>query len=258
MIPSALAPFMPQIIASAQPVAELSFTAGDDLLPWQSKLGGTPYLPLSMPYPHHPHGRPLALFIQINFAEMPPLPGYPQSGILQVYADSQDDSGYGLLEEEGHRIIYHAEVSHDRDLLHRAFPPISFAEYFAVQASHAIHYHPALHYINRCDYHFADICDANGRPLAEEDALMDAYREFLGPDRSIGGHIGGYPVFNQYDPRGEVDVPGERFRDYVLLLQLFGRDPALGGHYVSCNFFIHPEDLRNRDFSKVYSNMDAD
>ena len=61
---------------------------------YQSKIGGTPYLPKNAEYPYHAEKKhPLTLVAQINFSEVPPLPGFPERGILQVFVDGLD---YGL------------------------------------------------------------------------------------------------------------------------------------------------------------------
>ena len=55
---------------------------------YQSKIGGTPYLPKNAEYPYHAEKKhPLTLVAQINFSEVPPLPGFPERGILQVFVD---------------------------------------------------------------------------------------------------------------------------------------------------------------------------
>ena len=50
------------------------FTLGETAAttPYQSKIGGTPYLPKNAGYPHHTEKKhPLTLAAQINFAEVP-------------------------------------------------------------------------------------------------------------------------------------------------------------------------------------------
>ena len=49
------------------------------------------------------------------------------------------------------------------------------------------------------------------------------------------------------------------YRDYVLLLQL-DSDEANGmmwGDLGVCHFYIHPDDLRRRDFSRVLYNWEC-
>ena len=77
---------------------------------YQSKIGGTPYLPKNAEYPYHAEKKhPLTLVAQINFAEVPPLPSFPERGILQVFVDGLDYGlGYDfedLSEQAGWRIM---------------------------------------------------------------------------------------------------------------------------------------------------------
>ena len=55
------------------------FTLGEAAAttPYQSKVGGKPYLPKNAEYPYHAEkNHPLTLVAQINFAEVPLLPGF--------------------------------------------------------------------------------------------------------------------------------------------------------------------------------------
>lgn len=93
-LPPALAPYADAIRATEKPVAEMTLTPADDLSLWESHVGGKPYLPLTESYPLDSEGVPLSLLIQINFAQMPPLPDYPRSGILQIYHAGDVASGF--------------------------------------------------------------------------------------------------------------------------------------------------------------------
>lgn len=72
-------------------------------------------------------------------------------------------------------------------------------------------------------------------------------------ETSPEGHkLGGYPNFTQSDPRRNP-------QEWVLLFQL-DSDPALNlmwGDVGTANFFIRPEDLQKRDFSKVAYHWDC-
>ena len=73
------------------------------------------------------------------------------------------------------------------------------------------------------------------------------------PINHIGHHLLGYPHFMQFDPRGD-DCFGKRIADYqnyILLLRLGSDDNIMWGDSGSGHFFIHPDDLKNRDFSKA-------
>lgn len=81
-----------------------------------SHLGGTPYLPRDASYPMGEDGQPLWLCAQINFAQMPPMEGFPGEGILQFFlSDWRYDGGFGLYSGDGFiqnqwRVLYHPTV----------------------------------------------------------------------------------------------------------------------------------------------------
>lgn len=93
----------------------------------------------------------------------------------------------------------------------------------------------------------------------EADQSYETYHDHFG---STGHKLGGYPFFTQADPR-QYD---ENIHDYVLLFQMDsdydykdgeqGKDIMWGDVGVA-NFFICPEDLKNKDFSKVLYNWDC-
>ncbi|MDK8891437.1 YwqG family protein [Corynebacterium macclintockiae] len=52
--------------------------------PTTSKVCGTPYLPEHAPYPYYDE-RPMFFIAQFNFTELEPLPGFPTTGLLQLF-----------------------------------------------------------------------------------------------------------------------------------------------------------------------------
>ena len=99
------------------------FTLGETAAttPYQSKIGGTPYLPKNAGYPHHTKKtHPLTLAAQINFAEVPHLPGFPEHGILQVFIDGLSyNMGWDFENQSaqaGWRIVYYPELLPESEL----------------------------------------------------------------------------------------------------------------------------------------------
>ena len=96
----------------------------------------------------------------------------------------------------------------------------------------------------------------------DDEAACDAYTEFVFAESAKdergcynGGHrIGGYPEFTQEDPRAQVPA----FREYVQLMQLDSDDKhTMWGDAGVGHLFIHPDDLRRRDFSRVMYSWDC-
>jgi len=84
-----------------------------------------------------------------------------------------------------------------------------------------------------------------------EDKSWDWYEEHY---PSAGHKMAGYAYFTQNDPR-END-----YREYDILLLQIDTDDELNimwGDSGVANFFIRPQDLKNRDFTKVLYNWDC-
>ena len=213
---------------------------------YQSKIGGTPYLPKNAKYPYHAEKKhPLTLVAQINFAEVPPLPGFPERGILQVFVDGLDYGlGYDfedLSEQTGWRIMYYPELLPESEL------QTDFSAYQATDSE-------CLPFSGE----FPLIFQAASEEEEDED-----FNKFQ------GHKIGGSPIFLQgdpfieYDEKADFDDPAtitySDWRKYILLLQLDTdineKDHCTGklmwGDSGVANFFITPEDLAKRDFSRV-------
>ena len=78
--------------------------------PWSSKFGGQPWWPRDLDYPHSASGNPLYLLAQINLAEAPALPGFPNRGLLQFFIANDEVYGFDF------------ERSVAEKMVHRGFP----------------------------------------------------------------------------------------------------------------------------------------
>lgn len=83
-----------------------------------SHLGGVPYVPHDGQIPTDDDGGQLWLCAQINFAQMPQINGFPESGILQVFLSDMGIDDFGLCGEdtgsgtpqEDWKICYYADI----------------------------------------------------------------------------------------------------------------------------------------------------
>ena len=213
---------------------------------------------------------PLRFLAQLNFSEMPPLEGFPTKGILQFYISGE--GSYGLNFEDrvgqhGFRVIYHEEVMEDESALLSTLPTdaVDWEDAFPVEDELRLTFEKSTMPVMAGDYRFDKILlEAYNEVHADspvpsldripEDNLDDVYDRL-----ETGGHrVGGYPIFTQLDPREyHEDLKGHT----VLLFQLDSEDcddySILWGDSGVCNFFIRPEDLAKRDFSKVLYNWDC-
>ena len=243
---------------------------------YQSKIGGTPYLPKNAEYPYHAEKKhPLTLVAQINFAEVPPLPGFPERGILQVFVDGLDYGlGYdfeNLSEQAGWRIMYYPELLPESEL------QTDFSAYQATDSEclpfsgeFPLIFQAASEEEEDADY---QATDSECLPFSGEFPLIfqaaSEEEEDADFNKSQGHKIGGSPIFLQGDPFLECDEDADfddpatitcsDWRKYILLLQLDTdineKDRYTGklmwGDSGVANFFITPEDLAKRDFSRV-------
>lgn len=249
---------------------------------FDSKLGGVPYMPKGFTYPVGKSGtyagKPLRLLAQLNFGALPRIPDFPQEGILQFFCSCDSDKEvYGLnfsdpCDPDGFRVIYHENVITDPSQLMSAeempvFPKGDFpfeGEYRLCPRT------PSQCAPTACDFRFdktfakvysrltgtkiSSIYEAYEGEYGDGSTLEDVF-DFMANGISC---IGGYPDFTQRDPRSaEKGTDGYT----VLLFQLEscsddGIEIMWGDSGVG-NFFITPEDLKNKDFSRVMFNWDC-
>lgn len=266
-LPNTLHPYLEKISATILPTVTMQLTASDDLTLWQSKIGGQPYLPLEVAYPVDSDGNPLVLLAQFNFAEIPDLPHFPDRGILQFYIAADDLYGMNFDDQQqqsGFKLLYFDQVVEDATLLKQDFSELESDEeaYLPFTGQYSIVFQHTEQAISLQDFAF-------GKKVLDVDELYDFEDQFEGGDfendfiepyhellSATGHRLGGYPFFTQTDPRQY----NEKIQDYILLFQLDTDDAEndiMWGDSGVGNFFIHLEDLKKRDFSKVVYNWDC-
>lgn len=248
---------------------------------FDSKFGGTPYLPEGFEYPcnlNNEYHKPLKLLAQLNFAQLPHLEGFPKQGILQFYIPyEKTDDVFGLdfddpVTQKGFRVIYHETVTEDESRL-QSPPELEDAEaYFPFSGCFKVTGEIEKMTVSSSDYQFEKMVLEFWNQYAEK-PLQNLYEldedlldELLGHnneddegDLAYGTHlVGGYPSFTQSDPREYI----EEYRKFdTVLLQIDsdgnGDDEILWGDCGIANFFISSENLQKKDFSEVLYNWDC-
>ena len=213
----------------------------------KSKLLGKPYLPLTQPYPINKFGKPMLLFAQINFEEMPPLKNYPSKGIFQVFvSDFFWDSG-----NEYYLYLYHEDTTqkHQTDF--------SFLEnletFFPITREHKLTFSKEVDYGGRKDFRFHLNFDVKSFDDFENELSGKEAKEFKKFFRRWRHKIGGYAYFTQEDPR---QYNPENKND-ILLLQIDSDKEFMWGDAGITNIFINADDLKNKQFDKAYFNFDC-
>lgn len=85
-----------------------SFTITD------SHLGGVPYVPHDGQIPTDNDGNQLWLCAQINFAQMPHMDNFPESGLLQIFLEDWHFGDFGLedsgVAQDYWKVVYYPEI----------------------------------------------------------------------------------------------------------------------------------------------------
>lgn len=256
-----LAPYQTALQATKKQVANITLEAmkNDDV--FVSKVGGMAYWPEGEPYPADSDGKPLFLLAQIRFDEMPAMPGYPGSGMLQFFIADTDYYGANFDGEFSEH-----ELQIQKDFRVKYWPQLHDATLsVAMRDSDTLPHDPKKPrrmtfrmqdtFISSSDFRFDGIFGGDFNAVAERYAATKGIKSDDLPEkiweRFLGnGHkIGGYPFFTQTDPRNK---PG-----LELLLQLDSDDDMMWGDVGVGGFFISADDLQRRDFSRVLYNWDC-
>ncbi len=213
---------------------EITFRAGQTL-PWESKLGGCPYLESKEDYPLTDDGTPMMFIAQINLADVYGIDELPKKGLLQFYVE--DDEMYGL---EGTIVVRYIEsyIEDESKVLNKI--PYKFNKDFAPYSKEGKMFFEAKESV--MSNSIEEYTSLFGGLVASEDE-----ESMFDETYASGSRIGGYPYFVQSDIGFERD-------NHLLLLQLDIDDECgiMFGDSGNCNFFIEKEDLEKRDFSKVW------
>lgn len=258
-----LAPIQSRLDASRRPLRRIQLEAlpGDDLD--VSKVGGRAWWPKDEPPPLQVSGEGLVLLAQINFAEVPPMEGYPSEGLLQFYIpvssdlyganfDSASMSMEVLARQQEFRVVYWLDVD---------VPAVGLPVQRGDMTPHdpskprRMRFVADVEPISVADYRFDRFFEGGTYSAVEAFAQsrgidVDGLADALWERHSGAGHkLGGYPYFTQTDPRSAGD--------WELLLQLDSDDEMMWGDVGVGGFFIAPEDLARGDFSRVAYSWDC-
>ena len=257
MLPKALATHWNEIKHWKVGSIKIDATPGEVLTVQQSSFGAYPCLPKYFAYPVDAEGKYMYPLAQINCNALPPLANYPSTGYLQFYISTNDVYGCGfddLRDQSNFRVLYFsndevADYKTDFSFLKNAFTGGSIP----VNKPHTLTFSSTHDYFGMGDSKFEE------EHLPQLDALIDRYplvakelEDFIWNNFESNGHkMGGYAYFTQTDPRQDVN------EDYILLLQIDSDKEIMWGDVGVANFFIHPDDLAKRDFSKVMYSWDC-
>ena len=243
-----------KLAAMAKPAVALTIgkgaPVGDDP---HSSIGGRPSLPPGAPWPVDESGKAMLFLAQINYGDMPPIPGFPVEGLLSVFV--ADDGQYGCDFPSRDQAQFLTRYHSDPSGFQRAenIPKPSGDPYGrALRAEGAPLVGKAVEGLPSC---VLPVAEAIIKALTESDA--DELCDWLIDRRPDTIYYGGYPDFIQYDIRDEGAPETE-----VLLQQghHYDRDRAwevCWGDAGEATFLLSPADLAARRFENVLYNWDC-
>jgi uncharacterized protein YwqG len=225
-----------------------------------TRIGGPVWLAAGEAWPADSEGRPMSFLAQVDFAEMPPLPDYPTSGVLQFFIARDDLYGANLEKPEAgkFRVIWREKPGGPGEL-HRARPYSDagiddYSPLDGVTAAQGIALKPRR--TDQLPSIESWLAERDLGPLLSDRDKSEhiyAFTEKQNELANLGHHVGGHPGFTQSDWRSE-----KPYQDVDrVLLNLWSDDHIMWGDSGQGQFMIRREDLLKRDFSKVFYQWDC-
>ena len=269
---------------NTEPVLRFALDRGSEPGIFESKVGGTPYLPRDMAWPVDCKGTGMELLAQVDCAALEGLPDFPHKGLLQFFFGLDDVFGMDFDDptaQKGFRVLYHetvdSSVTAAEVLTKKAEAPQPEGDtryYTPLFGAYGIRFAPAeIQHISSQDFRAWDqfLTKWNEGHGTQFKTQWDYYQatkidgEFPPPEGKAPYHqLGGYPYFTQEDPRAgadndiaDLDVLLFQLDSDMLTKEQGGGDLVLWGDCGVCNFFINREALKRRDFSRVCYNWDC-
>ncbi len=252
-IPESLEKFRDKIEKTIKPYINIELQE-QEAKPWESKLGGNPYLEIGMEYPKASNGEYLRFLAQINFEEVPHLESFPKKGILEFFILSNDL--YVLHEpckQDTFRVIYIPNVVKNEENFIKDFSFLGSLEEdwympFGNEGKGKMKFSLKYACVPWEDYRYDEVF--SDVVLTEEEE--DDYIAKLSAD---GCKIGGYPMFSEGDPR--CDEKLSNLDTLLFQLDCEKEYDLVFGDAGIVNFFINEEDLKKLDFTKVLYNWNV-
>jgi uncharacterized protein YwqG len=241
---------------AALPYAEVIIEDDPAKEPQESRLGGPVYLPENVEWPCTPSGDKLLFLAQINFAQMPSIPDFPETGILQIFIASDDLFGADFDEPEKSQVkfIFH-ESFPDALTLHQNLPDPSTQandepEIYSPFQKTDVHMNGRALSFNQdiksmmpdlTHWKYQDIADG----IEDREAVYSLWDELslTRPQHYVGGHISltqwdfrYKPPYNEYDR---------------IVLQLGSDSNIMWGDVGEMSLSMRKDDLVNKRFEKA-------
>lgn len=234
-----------------RPYIEIKASQSSNLLLWQSKFCGLPYLPEKNVYPRNSQGKYLYMIAQINFEELPRLEPYPEKGILQFWIE--DDDLYGMnfndqTKQDSFKVVYYSDVQQENLVTDFSFlPHPEYSPFTNTSAEYSLNFLQKKMPPCISDYHYHKF-------FSETDEAFD--ETYIETYDSNGHRIGGYAHFTQEDPR-DWRNPHKEKEHLLLQIDTDDENQIMWGDCGVANFFISENDLKKKEFNNILYNYDC-
>ncbi len=261
------------ILATVKPAISIGLAAEGQGNIGQSRIGGYPDLPASLPWPTDPLvGDALCFVLQLNFAELPTLPEHPlpKKGMLYLFLDEDENHAQQLLIYSGNEPLKPTQPLKDTDFI---------TDWYEGLTAHTLEF---SFFTDLPRWATSDHTELEEKLNAKEKSLSkllkllpvnsDSYASKDGIGKLLG-HASGigqdpredaYVVrevnpkwLYDYKKREKLDMTKAKF--WHNLLELHSEDSVnlMFGDAGYLQILIHEDDLKRRDFSKVYVNLES-
>jgi uncharacterized protein YwqG len=248
--PEEHAAFCAWLAAQARPALRLTPAPGP-AEPDGCRIGGPVWLAEGQAWPLSPQGERMEFLAQLDFAALPPLPGFPRAGLVQMFLPADDDlmgmdpddpsasTVVVLTRANGAGAVRAANIADGPDICS------PFKDDRTRQHGVPLTPTPFTAAIDMSQWQAEEQREGKSRRegIDQWDDLLFAPLD----DAAYAHHVGGHPAFVQADfrRRGQLD-------DYdCCLLRLTSDTHLQWGDVGEANWLIRPEDLARGDFSRV-------
>ncbi|HEX6039070.1 YwqG family protein [Longimicrobium sp.] len=258
------------ILSAVRPAIYIGLGAAGQGGVGQSRIGGLPDLPDSIPWPVDPTlGRLRSFLLQIRLAELPPFPEnpLPSRGMLYLFADENEDHADQLLVYTGDEPLRPRRPPEGAELI---------TDWYDDLAPHGLVFDLGAdlpRWATRDYYALVEAIADGDEDGAEE--TMEALGWALG-----GGHAGkllGHAAGIGYDPREDayvmrevnpawryaydrrrtLDMAGAARWTHLLTVDSVDEVNLMFGDAGYLQVLAHEDDLRRGDFSRVWLNLES-
>lgn len=241
------------------PAIELEPSGPAPATPGGTRIGGPVWLAAGEAWPTDAEGRPMSFLAQVDFSALPPLPDYPESGILQFFIARDDLYGANFEKPEAgkFRVIWREKIEGPGKLhMGKPFGDHGIDDYSPLY-ERAVEQGIALKpkRVEQFPSTESWLAERDIGKLLESDkgdriyTFADKQYEQASPRH----HVGGHPGFTQSDWRA---APAYQDVDRVLI-NLWSDDHIMWGDMGQGQFMIRRADLLKRDFSKIFYQWDC-